>query len=192
MRPTYSGYKRAQRHFELERLQAIAKQCHSYLEIGCRHGDTLLDVGFAMPIGSTVVAIDLPGGPWGLKGTEQTLLLAVAQLRAKGYNAYAIIGNSRSESVLASAKSLGPFDLIFIDGDHSYAGVTGDWTLYHTLGRVIALHDVNAITDVKAKARNEVPKFWAELKIRYPDAWEEFIDASNPGMGIGVITRGRG
>jgi len=54
-------------------------------------------------------------------------------------------------------------DLLFIDGDHSYAAVLCDWLLYHHLvrdGGLIAFHD--SLTD--NAAMSEVPKFLAELE----------------------------
>ncbi len=39
----------------------------------------------------------------------------------------------------------GPVDMLFIDGDHSYAAVMCDWLLYHKLvrrGGLVAFHDV--------------------------------------------------
>jgi hypothetical protein len=42
-------------------------------------------------------------------------------------------------------------DFLFIDGDHSYASVSGDWALYRNfvrVGGVIGFHDARSISDV--------------------------------------------
>jgi hypothetical protein len=43
--------------------------------------------------------------------------------------------------------SLGPIDLVFIDGDHSIDGCRDDWKLWHrhvTSGGAVAFHDARA------------------------------------------------
>jgi hypothetical protein len=49
------------------------------------------------------------------------------------------------------------FDLIFIDGDHSYKGVKGDYEIYSKITKYIAFHDIKFLGC-------DVPKFWGELK----------------------------
>ncbi len=86
-------------------------------------------------------------------------------------------------------------DFLFIDGDHSFAGVKRDFELYGPLvrdGGIIAFHDI--LPDFRTRYGTptdanvgEVPRFWAELKEQGVDA-EEFIeDPGQDGMGIGVI-----
>lgn len=88
-----------------------------------------------------------------------------------------------------------PVDLLFIDGDHSYAGVKADFALYAPLvksGGLVAFHDI--VPDHRTRFRvdsglyaGEVYRFWAELKTEYSRV-EEFVDSPDQdGFGIGVL-----
>ncbi len=86
------------------------------------------------------------------------------------------------------------FDLLFIDGDHSYQGVKKDFLMYKSLvrpGGIIALHDI--IPDSVARGgppdkydSGEVYRFWAELKSQY-ETYEFVHDYQQCGFGIGAV-----
>ena len=77
-------------------------------------------------------------------------------------------------------------DFLFIDGDHTEAGVEADYNDYHHLvrsGGIIAFHD---IIEKQYLPGNQVYFFWKRLK--EGKVTEEFID--NPeqtGFGIGIV-----
>jgi cephalosporin hydroxylase len=88
-----------------------------------------------------------------------------------------------------------PLDFLFIDGDHSLAGVALDFEMFAPLvraGGIIAFHDI--VPDVRAR-RGEmtlrdsggVPIFWREVRERYPDCREFIDDPEQDGCGIGII-----
>lgn len=90
-------------------------------------------------------------------------------------------GDSHAEETLEAVKKYGIFDLLLIDGDHTYKGVKQDFEWYVPLvkpGGLILMHDIcNRNVDVK--------KFWEEIK--WPKIALEYGRAGNeviPGMGI--------
>lgn len=87
-------------------------------------------------------------------------------------------------------------DFLFIDGDHSYDGVSSDYRMYspHVRhGGIIALHDI--VPDYKTRYGTitqsdvgEVPQFWTELKRTSGFRFVELIeDPEQDGYGIGVL-----
>ena len=77
-------------------------------------------------------------------------------------------------------------DVLFIDGDHTEAGVEKDYQDYHHLvrpGGIIAFHD---IVEKQPLPTNQVYYFWRRLKQNAHS--EEFIsDPNQSGFGIGII-----
>jgi predicted O-methyltransferase YrrM len=100
-----------------------------------------------------------------------------------------LIGDSHSAEFLERVrKELDgePVDFLFIDGDHTEAGVRQDYEFYSPLvrpGGLIAFHD---IVDDQPLETNQVQHFWK--KIKPGREIKEFVD--NPqqcGFGIGVL-----
>ncbi len=77
-------------------------------------------------------------------------------------------------------------DFLFIDGDHTSAGVQRDYELYHSMvrpGGLIAFHD---IVESQPFPDNQVYEFWKVL--RPTVSFKEYIDNANQcGYGIGVV-----
>jgi predicted O-methyltransferase YrrM len=75
-------------------------------------------------------------------------------------------------------------DFLFIDGDHSEAGVRQDFEMYSPLvrkGGIIVLHDV-VYTSTDENAPVMVKPLWEELKLKYP--YVEIKTANSTGMGV--------
>jgi len=90
----------------------------------------------------------------------------------------------------------GPFDVLLIDGDHSYEGVSQDFERYRRLvrtGGLIAFHDI--MPDSRSRGGPDtgtdaggVPKFWRELMTRYPGKTTAIIEREDQdACGIGVL-----
>jgi predicted O-methyltransferase YrrM len=77
-------------------------------------------------------------------------------------------------------------DFLFIDGDHTEAGVAQDYNDYREFvrpGGIIAFHD---IIENQPFASNQVYHFWK--KVKPGQTVEEFIDDPQQcGFGIGII-----
>lgn len=88
------------------------------------------------------------------------------------------------------------FDLLFIDGDHEYEGVSQDFKKYSSLvrdGGLIGLHDI--VEDYKTRYDRqtpayvgEVPRFWQEIQDQHLKIQEFIENPDQDGYGIGVIT----
>lgn len=179
---------------ELRRFVEFCQQrnVRRYLEIGSRWGDSFFAVVANLPhcFGMT---IDLPESDEKLAALSKT----VAGLAERGHVLRQITGSSRDPKVRVQAEVSAPYDLIFIDGDHTYAGVRADWEDYHRLGSIIALHDVAAPDGWKSDGKpNGVGEFWRELKrgAERPGqfyGFKEVIEFVTPGsnMGYGIIVR---
>jgi hypothetical protein len=154
--PGWSGKPWPQFTEEVEAFIAILQSegVRSYLEIGCRHGDTVHAVGMGLPVGSRIVACDLPGMRNGIPRRKHTdsgdyLQRAADDLIANGRKTTVVIGDSHSPDTVARVRALGPFDAILIDGDHSLDGATADWRNYGPMGRIVAFHDISGIKAVR-------------------------------------------
>lgn len=100
-----------------------------------------------------------------------------------------MVGDSHSSEFLERVrKELDgePVDFLFIDGDHTEAGVRQDYEFYSPLvrpGGLIAFHD---IVDDQPLETNQVQHFWKKLSPGKDI--KEFIDDRNQcGFGIGVL-----
>jgi len=186
---SFSGKPFPQRPFEIETLAQLMEvhKCRSYLEIGTRYGDSFHYLARTLPERRRAVAVDMPSGPWGNSDSEEFLRRAVADLKnVHKIDARLILGDSRAQETIDEAERLGPYDAVFIDGDHSAEGVLADWKNYGPMARkLVAFHDIDADSKPKKKAaRFGVPALWRELKATRPHV--EIISSERE-MGIGVL-----
>lgn len=185
---TFSGRRASMEAGELARLLELfaAEQVRSYGEIGAREGDTFHAVMSSLPAGSVGVALDYPGGHWGHEGSRQRLERVVTDLNGKGYAASCMFGDSTTAACVRQFAMRGPYDAIFIDGDHRLAGVTADWQNYRSLARIVAFHDIDGAQEKdKTGATVDVPILWASIKAASARTMEFLTPGSH--MGIGVV-----
>lgn len=151
-------------------LERIAG-ARSILEIGSAQGHTLSLMAMAAANGARIVSIDA-----GL--AQGTLAETIGKLSAAGYAARGFVGDSHSGAAIRFARENGPYDFIFIDGDHDYDGVAADWNNYGFLGRMVGFHDI-------AHPHHDVSRLWQGIK---NDGYktEECVLST---MGIGIVHR---
>jgi cephalosporin hydroxylase len=80
-----------------------------------------------------------------------------------------------------------PVDFLFIDGDHTEAGVESDYRAYAPLvrpGGLVAFHD---IVERQPLPTNQVQHFWKRLKAEQSDTEEFVADHDQVGYGIGLV-----
>jgi hypothetical protein len=96
-----------------------------------------------------------------------------------------VIGNSRTQDIIKTVNELGPYDLIYIDGDHTYEGVKADWENYRSMGKMIAFDDIRNTIPSSTGDIPGVHKLWGEIK-EQGYSWTELC-ANGTDQGIGVI-----
>ena len=116
------------------------------LELGFRNGGTSRMWQNLVPEGGLVLSVDFSPG----SVEDRVLFLDSPEVRL-------LVGDSHSPEIIAEAASFGPYDAIFIDGDHSYEGVKADYENYSPMvrqGGVISFHD---------QGHGPILRFWNEL-----------------------------
>lgn len=145
----------------------------SLLEVGSCFGGTIAPLAKKMNA-EVVVSVDLGYGV-GLPMGVNTIGHLQAALDTLEGEKHLIIGDSHSVPIIERARRLGPYDVVFIDGDHSHKGVLMDWLAYGQMGKMIAFHDVKECPGVVA--------LWKDLKRHYHT--EELMIQH----GIGILYR---
>lgn len=151
------------------------------LEIGTAQGGTLFI--WAHLASSKVISCDLED-PGVRRGLYEALPPPGSHCKVTHLS-----GDSHDKNFLKRVEAeLGgeQVDFLFIDGDHTEAGVEADYNDYHHLvrpGGIIAFHD---IVEKQAIPTNQVYYFWKRLKQKAKT--EEFInDRGQTGYGIGIV-----
>lgn len=146
----------------------VDENVRSYLEIGSMYGASLWKVAIALPKGSRIVAVDpMTDRPSARESLEE----CVNELMALGYDAYFIFGDSTRPNIIEQVKTLGPYDALFIDGNHSPDYVMRDWTNYGPMARIVGFHDINwdkTWVSARGNTPNEslmgAPAVWSQIK----------------------------
>lgn len=189
--PGPSAYGSGSSQIEEEILPMLAfvaeSQPRTVVEIGTQSGGTTFLLGALLPTVELVVGIDL-------------FVMNRARLHAFARPTLAVQllnGNSASPTVIRRLESvLGErrIDLLFIDGDHAFAGVAADFRHYRHLvrpGGLIAFHDIVPDEALRTGAPSEawageVPILWDVLRRHFIS--HEFVRSwDQAGCGIGVL-----
>lgn len=90
-----------------------------------------------------------------------------------------ILGDSKDPEVIAAAqRALGHIDILFIDGDHSRAGVLADYMNYRgmvTPGGFIAMHDTH---HDHAEYCDGASKLWPVVQKDYDRNWDIYHETN--------------
>jgi predicted O-methyltransferase YrrM len=173
-------------------LEVVAKvRPGRVMEIGSQGGGNLFLLSKVAAPDAKILSVDL--------NFSDIQMAAYPSLAAPAQQLTCFKGDSSSAEMLQRVRAwLGGerLDFLFIDGDHTLAGVTADYRTYAPLvapGGLIAFHDI--VPDYTTRygrktiaAAGDVPIFWNELKARYPDHREFVADPGQDGAGIGLVT----
>lgn len=158
------GGPRCEQHKrELEWFYKYIKQNDKILIIGSKHGGLEYQIN---------------------KNFQDVKLVSCDISPQQDNKSFIIVGDSSNIETQEKIKNHGPYDIIFIDGDHSYRGVKKDFEFAISLNpKLIAFHDIaKAIKHDREGC--EVDVLWNEIKKDY--ITEEKIVGCGWG-GIGVI-----
>lgn len=162
----------AQQGWEFRQLLQYVKGAKSILEIGSRHGETLIRFALVADHKARIVSLDSNA-----EGTHEYFAFNANAL--SNYDFHAIIADSHNPETVEVVRNLGPYDFCFIDGDHTYEGVKADYENYGPMANIIAFHDIDL---------DGVRDFWNQTRRSLP--MMEFVHSSSKGqMGIGVLIK---
>ena len=167
---------------EIENLQLTVSNHKPkvIVEIGTANGGTLAR-WLEIPSVETIISIDFPIGIHGGQGFEERTYVisdALEQSNLVKKEFFAVNGNSKDPYLINRVQEIlngRKIDFLFIDGDHTYEGVKGDFDNYEKFlneNAIVGFHDVIDST-FHRNANCYVSRFWNDLKKQYQST--EFI-----------------
>lgn len=169
-------------------LERFPDGVSSFLEIGSCQGYNLIGIATSAVLKERAIirSVDLAN-----HGTAAVLTDLCAKMDGQdGLDVKCLIGNSRDGATEDWCRQWAPYDVVFIDGDHEYDGVSADWAQYGPMGKVVAFHDVGNEESAPGCVR-----LWAELTAGPEIDFDEYVadqlyHVVNLGpQGIGIIYR---
>ena len=160
------------------------------VEIGTAFGGTLFGWAQVAHPEAHLVSVDLPGGIGG-GGYTREHESHFRNFCGARQRLTCILGDSQHPDVVERVRAATegvPVDMMLIDGDHSYEGVSKDFANYRSLvreGGMILFHDIQPPPPETAQPMG-VWRFWREIRDDYRHT-EIIHDPDQFSAGIGVL-----
>jgi cephalosporin hydroxylase len=159
--------------WELDQMLAVFERENPerVLEIGCWHGGTLWHW---LQTAKKVVAVD-----------DEMRLADQWQGWADdtGAELHLLRGMSQDPAIIDQVDSLGPYDWVFVDADHTYPAVAADWQNYRGMvapGGVFVFHDTQHVGDPSYG----VERLWDEITAGPDVRWLHVAMTNHCGIGM--------
>lgn len=185
-------FRPLQKRAEILRLAEIVREMRprAVCEIGAAGGGTAFIFAQTSADDAEIVSIDL--------AFHAERRRAVGGFARSGQRIHCVEGDSHDGATLERVRGIlngRALDILYLDGDHSYEGVTRDFRMYAPLvrrGGLIAFHDITPDfrTRYGVETRSStggVPRFWRELKAKGERTQEIVEDTEQDGYGIGLL-----
>ena len=177
---------------EIEGLAALVAERRPsvVVEIGTSKGGTLYLWSRLAREGALVVSIDMPNFSFGsVRAVNRWVYRGFGA--ARGVEVRPLAADSHAPETRAELERIlagRAVDFLFIDGDHSYAGVKADFEAY---GRLMAPDGIVAFHDIAFPPGGwiDVQRFWREVE-RGPHRTRTFVADGPEPRGIGVVFLG--
>jgi predicted O-methyltransferase YrrM len=148
---------------EVAPFLALVGRPRTIVEIGAGRGGMLAAFCAAAREDATIVCVDLEDGPYG-GGANNAQLRSVANAKPP-QKLHLVRGDSLDPVIRDRTATLTPngVDVLFIDGDHTFDGVSGDFRMYSPRvvpGGIVAFHDILPHSTVPDC---QVDRLWASL-----------------------------
>jgi predicted O-methyltransferase YrrM len=128
---------------ERECVVRLAAGRKRLVEIGVWHGVTTSRLRSIMAADALLIAVDpYPAGRLGFSVQQHIARSEVGRVRNGTVKWFRCTGVEAAKRYAADHED--PVDFVFIDGDHTYDGLRGDWQAWSPLlatGGLVALHD---------------------------------------------------
>lgn len=164
-------------------INKYVEKINSYIEIGCRHGGTfVLTSEYIKKFNAEFnksTAVDIE---------NISKLIPEYKASRKDIDINFLCMNTRSEEFKNHIDN-NFYDLVFIDGDHSYEGVKSDAELTRSNSNIQVFHDISSIVCPG------VVQYWDEIKRTHSDIYEfaeftqQYDSVNGSYLGIGVAVR---